>query len=176
MFISLAVFTVALSAACGGDSSSSRTTIPTGSSETTIVRSTTSMSQSTASPADLPTTTAQSQSASTAPRATTQAPPTSAGATTTTLPGSISASPSMNQVLILSTGPGPLFLGTISEISGSGLTVDTSDCGATMPAGNVCVVRFNTAGVPSGTINARLRIESNASSSPDIVDVTVVVP
>ena len=82
----------------------------------------------------------------------------------------------MNQVLILSTGPGPLFLGTISEISGSGLTVDTSDCGATMPAGNVCVVRFNTAGVPSGTINARLRIESNASSSPDIVDVTVVVP
>jgi hypothetical protein len=69
-----------------------------------------------------------------------------------------------------------LLLGSITESSGSGLTVDTSDCGATMPSGNVCVVRFNYAGVPSGTFITRLRVESNAPTSPDIVNVTVIVP
>ena len=102
--------------------------------------------------------------------------PTTTTTTVAELPGGIQVSPTMNQVLILSTGPGRLLLGAITEISGSGLTVDTSDCGATMPSGNVCVVRFNSAGVPSGTISARLRVESNAPTSPDIVNVTVDVP
>jgi len=117
---------------------------------------------------NLPTTTIKNPSASNSPRTTTT--------TVAELPGGIQVSPTINQVLILSTGPGRLLLGAITESSGSGLTVDTSDCGAIMPSGNVCVVRFNSAGVPSGTISARLRVESNAPTSPDIVNVTVVVP
>jgi cytoskeletal protein RodZ len=151
----------------------SSTTPSTTHTPTTTTPATTVADTTTTITSNLPTTTIKNQSASNTPRTTTT---TTTTTTVAELPGGIQVSPTMNQVLILSTGPGRLLLGSITEISGSGLVVDTSDCGTTMPSGNVCVVRFNASGVPSGTIFARLRVESNSPASPDIVNVTVVVP
>jgi hypothetical protein len=50
-------------------------------------------------------------------------------------------------------------------------------CGSSLPSGNVCFVYLRTTGLTSGTrVNGQIRIESNAPTSPDIVNVTVDVP
>ncbi|MEY3617364.1 MAG: hypothetical protein RL726_62 [Actinomycetota bacterium] len=79
--------------------------------------------------------------------------------------------------MLLSDGQGPLRFRSITETTGSGITLDTSLCGSSLPSGNVCFVYLRTTGLTSGTtVNGQIRIESNAPTSPDIVNVTVVVP
>ena len=176
---------VVISGACGGDSSSTRsstipsaTTVSATSQPNTSSTTPTSMTTSTtANPAAATTTAATNSGAVATSSPKNQTPTTSRASTTsTTLPGSVNVSPTVNQVLILSTGPGPLLINSITDVSGNGLIVDISDCGSIMPSGNVCVVRFTTTGLPSGTVTARLRVDSNAATSPDIVDVPVVIP
>lgn len=65
--------------------------------------------------------------------------------------------------MLLSNGLGPLLFRSITETTGSEITLDTSLCGSSLPAGNVCFVYLPTTGLTSGTrVNDQIRIESNA--------------
>ncbi len=147
----------------------SSTTPSTTQSPTSTSTAPATTSTTTPNTTNLPTTTIKNQSASNSPRTTTT--------TVAELPGGIQVSASSESVIILSDGLGPLQLRSITETTGSGITLDTSLCGSSLPAGNVCFVYLRTTGLTSGTtINGRVRIESNAPTSPDIVNVTITVP
>ena len=175
------VASLVISSACGGDSPGDRPTTSSPTSSTTPDTTHTPTSTSTApattvttttTTTNLPTTTIKNQSASNSPRTTTT--------TTTTvaeLPGGIQVSLLPDSVMLQSDGVGPLRFRSITEITGSGITLDTSLCGSSLPSGNVCFVYLRTTGLTSGTrVNGQIRIESNAPTSPDIVNVTVIVP